>query len=73
LPRADRFFVDPALREDADLAARLAAPASANAGVLSLEVCPRACSRARRFRLNAEEFEDRERVVDFRAYETFGR
>src|SRR6187431_43356 len=33
LPPVSRFFVDPALREDADLAARLAAPASANTGV----------------------------------------
>ena len=33
LPPVSRFFVDPALREDADLAARLAAPANANTGV----------------------------------------
>ena len=33
LPPVNRFFVDPALREDADLAARLAAPANANTGV----------------------------------------
>jgi len=33
LPPVSRFFVDPALREAADLAARLAAPANANTGV----------------------------------------
>ena len=33
LPPVSRFFVDPALRDDADLAARLAAPANANTGV----------------------------------------
>ncbi len=33
LPPVSRFFVDPALREDADLAARLAAPANANTGI----------------------------------------
>ena len=33
LPPVSRFFVDPALREDDDLAARLAAPANANTGV----------------------------------------
>ena len=33
LPPVSRFFVDPALREDAYLAARLAAPANANTGV----------------------------------------
>ena len=33
LPPVNQFFVDPALREDADLAARLAAPAGENTGV----------------------------------------
>ena len=33
LPPVSQFFVDPALREDADLAARLAAPANENTGV----------------------------------------
>ena len=33
LPPVSQFFVDPALREDADLAARLAAPANANTGI----------------------------------------
>ena len=33
LPPVNRFFVDPELRDDADLAARLAAPANANTGV----------------------------------------
>lgn len=33
LPPVSRFFVDPALRDDPDLAARLAAPANANTGV----------------------------------------
>jgi len=34
LPPVSEFFVDPALREDADLSARLAAPARENAGIL---------------------------------------
>ena len=34
LPPVSQFFVDPALREDADLEARLAAPANANTGVI---------------------------------------
>jgi phospholipase/carboxylesterase len=34
LPPVSSFFVDPALREDADLAARLAAPAVENTGVM---------------------------------------
>ena len=33
LPPVNQFFVDPALREDADLAARLAAPANENTGI----------------------------------------
>ena len=33
LPPVSQFFLDPALREDADLAARLAAPANANTGI----------------------------------------
>jgi len=33
LPPVNQFFVDPALRDDADLAARLAAPANENTGV----------------------------------------
>src|SRR6187399_3527585 len=33
LPPVNQFFVDPALHEDADLAARLAAPAGENTGV----------------------------------------
>lgn len=33
LPPVNRFFVDPELREDAELAARLATPANANTGV----------------------------------------
>src|ERR1700722_18280393 len=34
LPPVSSFFVDPALREDADLAARLAAPAAENTGIM---------------------------------------
>jgi phospholipase/carboxylesterase len=34
LPPVSEFFVDPALREDADLSARLAAPARENTGIL---------------------------------------
>jgi phospholipase/carboxylesterase len=34
LPPVSSFFVDPALREDADLAARLAAPANPNTGIM---------------------------------------
>jgi phospholipase/carboxylesterase len=34
LPPVSDFFLDPALREDADLAARLAQPASPNSGVI---------------------------------------
>jgi phospholipase/carboxylesterase len=34
LPPVSSFFVDPALREDADLAARLAAPATENTGIM---------------------------------------
>ena len=34
LPPVSSFFVDPALREDADLAARLARPASDNTGMM---------------------------------------
>jgi phospholipase/carboxylesterase len=34
LPPVSSFFVDPALREDADLEARLAAPASENTGII---------------------------------------
>jgi phospholipase/carboxylesterase len=34
LPPVSSFFVDPALREDADLAARLAAPASDDTGIM---------------------------------------
>ncbi|NOJ48803.1 carboxylesterase family protein [Bradyrhizobium archetypum] len=33
LPPVSEFFVDPSLREDADLAARLAAPANENTGI----------------------------------------
>ena len=33
LPPVNQFFVDPALRGDADLAARLAAPANENTGI----------------------------------------
>ena len=33
LPPVSQFFVDPALREDADLLARLAAPANENTGI----------------------------------------
>jgi phospholipase/carboxylesterase len=33
LPPVSEFFVDPALRQDADLAARLAAPANENTGI----------------------------------------
>jgi phospholipase/carboxylesterase len=34
LPPVSSFFVDPAMREDADLAARLAAPASGDTGII---------------------------------------
>jgi phospholipase/carboxylesterase len=34
LPPVSSFFTDPALREDADLAARLAAPANPNTGIM---------------------------------------
>ena len=33
MPPISQFFVEPALREDADLAARLAAPANENSGI----------------------------------------